>query len=397
MMKDPIERNITLSYVIASVGWSRFFLPVLALFYIYSQVPFEQFTVIMAVFSLTILLLEVPTGVLADLLGKRKVIMLSKFLYIIEVYILAFHNGFWPFLIAKIISGAGVSLASGADQALIYDTLKRLKREKDHKKVSGTIRFTSNTVRAFVFIIGGFLFSISPKLTAIASLPFMVVNFILATFLIEPYESKRKTTIKNSWLQLKEGLHYFRNHGYIKYITLFSIPVSAAISVFLSSSSAYFEAILIPVSFIGVLAFISSVSSGYMAKVAHSIEEKLGEKKSISLCQLAPTLGVFLMAIMIPKIGALFYFLIPITQGFFEVITNDYMNKHVESSHRATMLSMQSMFDQLGVFIAFPFVGYMTKLYSMQTAFLMFGGFIVVYLVILALCSKKILGKHQLQ
>ena len=95
----------------------------------------------MSVFAFTTLILEVPTGVLADLLGKKKTLLISRLFYVVEIFIIAFFNGFWPFLIAKVISGIGVSLSSGTESALLYDTLKRLKKEKDYKKISGKKSF----------------------------------------------------------------------------------------------------------------------------------------------------------------------------------------------------------------------------------------------------------------
>ena len=114
--------------------WGRFFIPVIALFYIASQVTLEQFTIIFSIFALATLILEIPSGVVADILGKKKTLLLSRALYVIEVYILTFHNGFLLFLIAKIISGFGVSLSSGTSSALLYDTLKKLKRERKNIK-----------------------------------------------------------------------------------------------------------------------------------------------------------------------------------------------------------------------------------------------------------------------
>jgi len=64
-----MKRNIPLLFVTASLVWVRFYIPILALFYIASQVTFKEFTIILAVFSLVTLLLEVPSGVFADLLG----------------------------------------------------------------------------------------------------------------------------------------------------------------------------------------------------------------------------------------------------------------------------------------------------------------------------------------
>jgi MFS family permease len=202
--------------------WARFFIPVLALFYIASQVPIEQFALIMSVFSLATLLLEIPRGVLADLLGKKKTLLVSRFLYIIEIFIIAFFNGFWPFLIAKIISGFGVSLSSGTGEAFLYDTLKRLKRENDYEKINGKLGTITNISGAFVFLIGGFLFSINYKLPALVSLPFIIIGFLLTFYYTEPYKNKRSLSLKNSLLQLKEGYDYLKRGGNMSSIWFYS-------------------------------------------------------------------------------------------------------------------------------------------------------------------------------
>ena len=236
-----MNRNILLLYIGGGLGWARFFIPVLALFYIASEVPFEQFTIIMGVFSLVILLLEVPSGVIADLIGKKNAIMAARFMYIGEIFIIAFFNGFWAFFIAKVISGVGVSLRSGAAEALMYDSLKKVGREKEHKRISGTAHTISNIFQAFIFIIGAVLFTIHPKLPAKVSLPFMVLNFVLVFFLVEPFKPSKKATFKNSLIHLKEGLVYFWQHGYVKYLVFLSLPIYVALDIPKTVSSVYLE------------------------------------------------------------------------------------------------------------------------------------------------------------
>lgn len=51
--------------------WGRFFLPVLALFYIASQVTVDDFTIIMAAFAAVTFALTVPSGVIAGLVRRR--------------------------------------------------------------------------------------------------------------------------------------------------------------------------------------------------------------------------------------------------------------------------------------------------------------------------------------
>ena len=387
------KRNISLSYAISALMWGRFFIPVLALFYISSQVTLAQFTIIMSVFSLTTLLLEIPTGVVADLLGKKKTLLLSRAMYIIEIALIAFFNGFWVFLIAKVISGIGVSLGSGTNSALIYDSLKKIGKTNEHKKVVGKLNFISNISMAFVFIIGAYLFSVNSKLPAIASLPLIGLGFILTFFLKEPYNPVKKFNFNNLFVHLKEGIRYFVNQKYLVYLAFFTFFIGSAISMMLSLSSAYFNAIMIPVALIGEAAFVSNLFTAYSSKKAYYFEKKFGERKTLLIIQVVAFVSVLLMSLVIPYYGVLFYLLLTFMQGFYEVIIVDYTNRHVKTSHRATMLSINNMFDNIGIFLLFPVLGYLIKSYSMGFSLMFLGIFLFVCFVVSVIWYKRVMGK----
>ncbi len=387
--KKNFERNIKLNYIISSLMWGRFFIPVLALFYIASQVTLEQFTIIMAVFAFSTLILEIPTGVIADLLGKKKALLISRAMYVIEIILIAFFNGFWIFLIAKIISGIGVSFGSGTNSALLYDSLKRLGREKEHKKISGLTNTVSKVSMAVVFIIGAYLFGLNYKLPAIASLPLIILGFVLTFFLKEPYQSKTKINLKNSLNHMKNGFNLFKNNYSLKYLAFFTFLIGSTISMMLSLSSKYFEAILIPIALIGVVSFVMNLVSAYSAKKAHSIEEKIGEKKSIYLTTILIFISLFLMSFVAPYVGLLFFLIIAWVQGFYEVIIGDYVNHHIESSHRATMLSINNMFDNMGITLLFPLIGYFNKVYGLKISLFLFSIFILICSSFIIFCYKN--------
>jgi MFS family permease len=390
-MKDKryFERNIKLNYIIGSLMWGRFFIPVLALFYIASQVTLEQFTIIMAVFAFSTLVLEIPTGVIADLLGKKKALLISRAMYVIEIFLVAFFNGFWIFLIAKIISGIGVSFSSGTNSALLYDSLKRLKREDEHKKISGLANTISKVSMAIVFIIGAYLFTINYKLPALASLPLITLGFILTFFLKEPYESKTKVNFTNSLNHLKEGLEFFKSNYYLKYLALFTFLIGSTISIMLSLSSKYFEAVLIPIALIGVVSFVMNLVSAYSSKKAHTLEEKIGEKKSIYLITILTFFSILLLSFVIPYAGLLFFLIIAFVQGFYEVIIGDYVNRHAGSSHRATMLSINNMFDNIGITLLFPLIGHINKAYNLKTSLFTFSIFVLICSLFILLYYKN--------
>lgn len=384
------ERNVILSYLTSALMWGRFFIPVLALFYIASQVSLPEFSIIMAVFALSTFLLEIPTGVLADIIGKKKTLILSRLMYVIEVFLIAFFNGFWTFLIAKIISGIGVSLSSGTDSALLYDSLKRMKKEKDYKRVSGVRYYISYISQAIVFTIGSFLFAINYKLPAKLSLIPLVIGLFLTFFLTEPYHNNKKLSLRDSWNHLKEGLRLFWNNPYLKYLAMLTFAISSCVSIMLSISAAFFKEILVPLSIIGLLATVASIISAFSSKQAHKWELKLGENRSLFFVQIAIILSVFGMSLMIPYYGVLFYMIIPLIAGFFGVLISDYANKNVDTSHRATMLSINNMFGNIGSTIIFPLIGLGIKNYSMGNTFFVFGIAIFVYLIGVYLYRKFI-------
>jgi hypothetical protein len=242
----------------------------------------------------------------------------------------------------------------------------------------------------FTFIIGAYLFTINPKLPAIISLFPIILGFILTFFLTEPYRPSKILSMANSWKHLKEGLSLFFKNPYLKYFALLTLVVWSAIDIMLSLSSAYFTSILIPVSLIGIIAFVRQMVVAFFAKKAHVIEPKLGEKKSLFFIQFLTLFAIGGMSFMFPYWGLLFFFIIPIVQGFFEVIMGDYVNHHVKTSHRATMLSINNMSDNIGITILFPILGILMKNYSMGLAMLCLSGFLLVYFLISDIYYKKI-------
>ncbi len=365
-------------------------MPVFALFYIASQVDLAQFGIIFSAFALTILVLEIPSGVVADILGRKNTMVVGKSLFIVEIALLAFTNGFWPLLIAKVFSGVGVSLVSGADQSLLYDSLKELKREKEFKKVYGSFWFFNNVIMAIVFIIGSFLFTIDPKLPAIATLPTSILGFLLMFFVIEPTKSTKR--MSESYLHLKESITYAYRNKYVKYVILFSMGVAPFCTMLFAFSSVYFEGVSIPVIYIGIVAAIATLTGGITSKRSHVFENIIGEKASFNILMPLLIVALILSGLVIPYWGALIFISFYIIYGFFNVISGDYINKHIPSSHRATINSINNMGKSISRIILYTLFGFIVQYGSMQKGLFTLAIISAVYMVAMLLYAshKKI-------
>lgn len=383
-----LEKNIKLYYATSCLGWARFYLPVFALFYIASEVTIAQLTIILSVFFVSIIILEVPTGVIADLLGRKKTMMISRSCFIIELFIITFANGFIPFLIAKVISAVGVSMSSGSGEALFYDTFKAMGKESEFKQHNAQLHMVTSISMAAVMVLGGIMFAIDPKLPALASIPFAIAGLIIVSMLKEPIAAKRNLSMKNAYAQLQEGLRYAFTHRHLKYLILFSFPMAAMIEVALGFSSLHHKMVHIPIAAIGTVAMIASLLTAYGAKKSHKIERMYGPRKVLHVMQISILVSFILMAFLIPYAGVIFFLLIPFTLGFFQVLIQDYTNLHTESSHRATIISIRSLFDSLSIAAAYLIFGYFAKI-SLSKAFLVCAAIYLIFILITKQYEKK--------
>ena len=108
----------------------RFYYPVFTILFLDLGLTLSQFALLNVAWAITIVLLEVPSGAMADIIGRRKLMVTAGVLMVVEMSVLAFMPRgnpdllFAVFLVNRVLSGAAEAAASGADEALAYDALK---------------------------------------------------------------------------------------------------------------------------------------------------------------------------------------------------------------------------------------------------------------------------------
>src|SRR5215469_14264667 len=84
---------------------------------------FTEMFMLESIISLTALVFNVPTGILADQLGYKQVLFLGYGLWTVSVAIFAFTYGFWWFAFGSLLFGTGLASISGCEDALMYESL----------------------------------------------------------------------------------------------------------------------------------------------------------------------------------------------------------------------------------------------------------------------------------
>src|SRR5438128_358015 len=126
---QQIERNIFRYYIFSALAFTPVSLSVFVLFWKDNGLDMFDIFLLQGIFSFAIVLWEVPTGMVADLIGKRTSLIAATSALTVAFLIYGSGHSFAPFLAAEMIIALGVSLLSGADTALLYDSLKKLNRE----------------------------------------------------------------------------------------------------------------------------------------------------------------------------------------------------------------------------------------------------------------------------
>jgi len=141
-VKSPFSiRNVRLFIAFRVCFNSRFYYPVFTILFLDFGLTLDQFALLNAAWAAAIVLLEIPSGALADTIGRRKLLVVTGILMVIEIALLCFvplGNAsllFAVFILNRILSGAAEAAASGADEAIAYDSLKKEGDARDWPRV----------------------------------------------------------------------------------------------------------------------------------------------------------------------------------------------------------------------------------------------------------------------
>ena len=145
--------NIHYLYLIKLSKWLMLIMPVVALFYHDNGLDSFDIYLLQAVYSLSVAILEVPSGYMADIIGRRTSLIIGGFLGTIGFGVLSLSSGFTGFLIAEIILGLGGSFISGSDSALLFDSLADMKRQNYYLRYEGRITALGSLAGVLVLIV----------------------------------------------------------------------------------------------------------------------------------------------------------------------------------------------------------------------------------------------------
>lgn len=336
-------KNINIYYWLGLLlnGW--FILPNWV-FYFARHISVKEIGLVEGVAVLVGILMEVPSGVLSDLLGKKKTIIVGSLFLITSCLILINATQFIHFLLGNITMFIGFSFQSGATEAFAYDSLKVVKKERFYDTVAA--KHTSITIIATLIstFFGGLLFRFAPSAPFIAWAIFLFLSIVALSKAQEPDINTSRFSVKGYFHHLREGvmaLFGSRLRNYL--IPLLAIPIIIKLyqGLVRQSMAGYFG---FTGETFGYLFALVSVPAIILSFHYGEIRQKLGNK-SLLLIVFAAYALVFGIASTTTGlvVGGGLYLLLNVTENIARPLVSSLINERIDSKHRTTTLSTLSL------------------------------------------------------
>lgn len=389
-----VHSNIWKLYVIKASKWLMLFMPIIWLFYQENGLTITDLFIIQSIYSVTIAVIEIPSGYVADVLGRRNSLIIGTFFGMLGMIVYSFSFGFEGFLLAALCLGVGQSFISGSDTAIMYDSLLQLNRTKDFIKLEGRTISMGNLAEAFAFIIGGLLAEISLRTPFYYQIGIAFIGFVFAILLVEPKIHRIENGTTKPWRNIKNIIHFsLKENQTLRYYILYSSVIGAGTLTMAWYSQPYFISIGIDSKFyFGVLGAGLNLAVAVPSFYAHKIEESIKTKTLLILILVLICSCYFMISYTISLWGLLLLLLFYITRGVATPVLRDYMNRHIPSEMRATVMSIRSFIIRIIFASTSPLFGYVADVYSLQQALLLSGilFFILGGITLLFLLNKNI-------
>ncbi|NND65418.1 MAG: MFS transporter [Gammaproteobacteria bacterium] len=369
-----MARNIWLLYGIRAIRSFYLFVAILVPFYQSNGLNQQQIFWLQSVIALMIVIGEIPTGMFADRYGRRLSILIGAVLSVVGVSLYVVSYGFFELALSVAVLGVSISFISGADSAMAYDSLLTIGKSENYRGFEANRVKINGYSEAIGSLIGGFLALVSLRFTFVIQAGVYLLLIPLALMLTRTVHHKPAVG-QNVFKDVKKIVRYsLHDHAEIKWLIIYAALLGTMVSTMTWFTQPYYQLVDIPLALFGVLWAIQLLVMAYFAQFSYSYEAWLGKSKAM-MSFLFIGLVCYLVLAIKPSIWVL-----PFILGFYFIralqtaIIQDYVNGLVESSIRATVLSVKSLAHRLLYVFVGPLLGAVMDVYSLQAALLVSAG-----------------------
>lgn len=369
-MSDRLRRNIPLYIAFSVLFNARFYYPVLGVLFLDLGLTLEQYALLNVIWAVVIIVLEIPSGALADAIGRKRLVVLAASLMVAEMAVFAFAPAgawlFWLLVLNRILSGAAEAAASGADEALAFDSLPPEDRDRAWARVLETLMRWKSGAFFVAMVSGAALFDRDLMASALAwtgwtpgSTVRWPVYATLATAVLclavslgfrEP-PSQHETgghPVLRAWRNILAGAAHVFSSRRILFLMAAALLMDSSVRLFLTFASNYYRLIELPPYVNGLLGSGIALLGFAAAPLARRLTARFGAATNFTLTAALVLLGLGGLAIVWPLWGAWVVLPLGLAMSGLQYFTSNYLNLWTDARVRATVLSFRGVAFNLG-------------------------------------------------
>jgi MFS family permease len=367
---------------------ARFYYPVFTILFLDFGLTLQQFALLNVAWAAAIVLLEVPSGALADTVGRRNLLVFASVLMVVEMLLLCFapmgnlNLLFVIFLVNRVLSGTAEAAASGADEAIAYDSLKQegqvsdwgavLEKQMRYQSIAFIVAMSVGAAVYDPVLMGrvGDWLGLKVRFTQDLTLRFplfltllMAIVTLITTLRMKDVcdevdediakdEGRGKAIIQSFKLTFQAG-RWILNTPFALVIIVSTLVFDHSVRMIITLNSQYYRLIGLPEASFGLIASGMAVLGIFIPIIARKLAERKSPTANLGVMFVLTIIGLFMMTLFLPIIGLVPILLLFSGMYLLRFYSSYYLNRITSSNQRATVLS----FNGLSLNLAYGLIG----------------------------------------
>ncbi len=383
MLKKLIRQYYLLSFLF-SAGGMAIISATYVTFLIHNGLNLFEVNLVNAIFFFTLFICEIPTGAFADIFGRKQSFVMACAITSLSMFVYGLSHTFWGFALAESLAAVGNTFRSGAFQAWFVDSLKHHGYEGSYTKLFGRESLYNRVGGGLGSITGAYIAVVNPAYPWFLGGSIMFVMTLIALKVMkEEYFVRQSFSWKNGLNKMlevaKTSVHYGATHKPVRFILIVTFIEIYAVQAINMYWQPFFRQSGVNEQHLGFL------FSGMMLMVAlgaYLVSRMNTEGKErvmilwsmmfvgvmIWIASLSPWLSGAILAFLLHEGG----------RGFWNPMSDSYLQQRIPSEERATISSFCSTAPHIGGAVGLLVSGGIAQMFGITASWMVGGAVLVV-------------------
>jgi len=316
----------------------------------WGRLNFFEIMALQSYFMFVIFLFEIPSGAIADYLGRKMALILSALSVVGAAFMYSIVPNIILFILAETLWALSLALSSGTNEAFLYSSLKSYGKEDTLPKVQGynqTLNLVALTISAPLGSIIAQFISLQFTMTCLG---FIYIGcFITVLTFKEPPFKKHETESKSYMKIIKQGFLELKRNKILSILCFDRLFINVLIFMLFWTYQPFLNILGLPLVYWGFITAAMNVTNAIFSLIIPKVTLKVKNKlKFLILVDLTNGIAFLLMGFTTNLYLGIILILVVVAFGYprFLIYVNG-INRQIEADERATVLSTINMFASL--------------------------------------------------